>query len=171
MGAREALVDARVAEAPVALVAEVAAPEALVGPGEAAGAEAAALEPARRVLRRQRASPIRTPRDVLRHAVPVRGEHVRRLQRRCRRRLPATRPRPLPLLERRVPEPEPMQTPLARAVAAQAEVPVAVAARAAVVVQLVLDVRSPAPRARDRRLRVVLRPGPRMLRVCRRRGK
>lgn len=49
-----ALVDAVVAEAPVALVAQVAPPVTLVRPGQAAGAKVTALEPLDGVVGRQR---------------------------------------------------------------------------------------------------------------------
>ena len=136
------LVHARVAEPPSTLVADVAAPEALVSPGEAARAEVAALEPQGRVVRRQGAPALGTARGLFRRVVAVRGQDVRGLERglllfflicsRHRRRRCCCCF--LPLGRSRVSEPEPVQTALAGAVAAQTQVPVPVVAGCAVVV-------------------------------------
>lgn len=139
MRAAVPLVHARVAEPPSPLVADIAAPEALVSPGEAARAEVAALEPQGRVVRRQGAPALGTARGLFRRVVAVRGQDVRGLERGlllffliCSRR--RRRRCFLPLGRSRVSEPEPVQTALASAVAAQTQVPVPVVAGCAVVV-------------------------------------
>lgn len=135
-----ALVHAAVAEAPVALVARLAAPVALVRPRRAPHAEHAALEAARRVVRRERPAPLRAARHGLGLPVPARGQHVRLLE-----ALVAPRnPRSVPVLEGRVAEAEPVLASLPGAVAVRAEVPRTVGALGTVVVELVLDVRPPA---------------------------
>lgn len=77
MRAGSPLVHAVVAEAPVSQVAQLAAPKALISPGEAMSAEVAALQALQRILGRERPPALGSTRDDLGLEVAVRCQHVR----------------------------------------------------------------------------------------------
>lgn len=134
MGAHHTLVDAVVAEAPLALVARLAAPVAVVCPGGALAAEGAALEAEGRVVRRQGAAALGAAGDLLGREVAVGGEHVGgRHGWIIGSELVEARPGG-------VAEAEPVEAAFAAAPAVKANVPVAVGAGGAVVVEVVFDV-------------------------------
>jgi len=147
--AAASLVHARVAEPPVPLVADVAAPVALVGPGQTARAEGAGLQPARRVLCRERPSPLRAAGGDCGRDVALGVQHVRLLG--VAGDL-AGAAQFFKLRPCRVAEAEPVWAAEPGAVAGQAEVVVAVEAKGAGVVERVFDVGTEAAVAFDRGL-------------------
>jgi hypothetical protein len=78
VGAGFALLDAVVAEPPLAVVAGVAAPVAVVGPGRAAAAEGAALEAVQGVLGGEDAPAFGAAGYLFRGQVAVGSERMRR---------------------------------------------------------------------------------------------
>ena len=114
VGTGEAAPDAVAAETPLAFIAGITAPVAIVGPNGTAAAEGAALQPVERVFSCESAAALGTARGLFRGHVAVRGKKVRRRVDPFR---VASLAQLLPSLPRRLAEAEPMQTTLAAAVA------------------------------------------------------
>jgi hypothetical protein len=134
VGAGLSLLDAVVAEPPLAVVAGIAAPVAVVCPGRAAAAEGAALEAVEGVLGGEDAPAFGTPGDLFRGQVAVGRENM------GRGRGWAAKVLLLPACPGGGPEAEPVQAAFAPTPAVKANVPVAVVAAVAVEVKFVLDV-------------------------------
>lgn len=148
------LVDASIAETPVSFVAHVTAPVTVVGPDAASRAKCSCFQPASRIIRRQRLSPIGPARNRWRWHVAIRGEHVRSLQGAV-----SLLSHLLPLAPCGVPKAKPVLASLAGSVALETNVPLPASAGCTVVMDLIFYVLFVAPRTCNGRFWKELRSG------------
>lgn len=130
MGARLALVDTIVTEAPVTFVAHIASPVAMIRPDEATSAERPALEPVPWVVCRQRLSAICSSWRRRRRRVPTGCHHVWWCELSIRLLLSNF----LPLGPCTITEAEPVLASLPSSVAVQTDIPLPIRADMTVVV-------------------------------------